>query len=80
MKRLAMLCALVPVLASAQPKDVSVTRGPTSDLYLRKRPPTPEAPVLSQELKDMLLVTEKKRDDKRIEAITLLRNFLQSKP
>ncbi len=80
MKRLAILCTLLPSLAMAQPKDIQVTRGPTSDLYIKKRPPTPEAPVLSQELKDMLVVTEKKRDDKRIEAITLLRGFLQSKP
>src|SRR5205085_9117124 len=50
------------------------------ELYIKKRPLAPEAPVLSQELKDMLLVAEKKRDDKRLEAIGLLRGFLQSRP
>jgi len=69
--KLWLFALLVPALASAQPKDIQVTRGPTSELYIKKRPPTPEAPVLSQELKDMLVVTEKKRDDKRIEAIGL---------
>jgi tetratricopeptide (TPR) repeat protein len=83
MKKTALLFALLPALAFAQgrqEKQVQVVRGPTSELYIKKRPPTPEAPVLSQELKDMLVVTEKKRDDKRIEAIGLLRGFLQSKP
>ena len=32
----------------------STSRGPTSELYIRKRPPAPEAPVLSQELKKLL--------------------------
>ena len=49
-------------------------------LYIRKRPPAPEAPVLSKELKDPARTTEKKRDDKRLEAIGLLRGFLDSKP
>ncbi len=36
--------------------------------------------MLSKELKDMLESTEKARDDKRLEAIGLLRGFLDSKP
>ncbi len=73
-----------PDIASAQTpapaRDVQTTRGPTSELYIRKRPPTPEAPVLSAELKTLLATTEKRRDDKRIQAIGLLREFLVSKP
>ena len=66
---------------AAPPRDLpSTSRGPTSELYIRKRPPTPEAPVLSDELKQLLVTTEKKRDEKRLEAIGLLRGFLSSKP
>jgi len=75
---------LAPSLALAQPapqgKEIDVQRGPAAELYIRKRPPAPEAPVLSQELKDLLDKTEKKRDDKRLEAIGLLRQFLASNP
>ncbi|MBA3818644.1 MAG: tetratricopeptide repeat protein [Deltaproteobacteria bacterium] len=71
---------LGPAIAAAQAREVQVTRGPASELYIRKRPPTPEAPVLSQELKDLLVTTEKKRDAKRIQAIGLLRGFLDGKP
>src|SRR5262245_6349738 len=72
----------VPAIAAAQPlkPDVDITRGPASELYIRKRPPAPEAPVLSDELKTLLASTEKRRDDKRLEAIGLLRAFLDSKP
>jgi cellulose synthase operon protein C len=72
----------LPAAAHAQqaPREVSVTRGPASDLYIRKRPVTPEAPLLSGELKTLLTSTEKRRDDKRIEAIGMLRGFLESRP
>ena len=72
-----------PAAALAQqvpPREVAVTRGPASELYIRKRPVTPEAPVLSGELKKLLASTEQRRDDKRLEAIGMLRGFLQSKP
>ncbi len=59
---------------------VSTVRGPASELYIRKRPPTPEAPVLSKQLKKLLRSTEKRRDNKRLEAIGLLRQFLASDP
>jgi cellulose synthase operon protein C len=74
--------ALWPAAARGQKpeREVSTSRGPASELYIRKRPPTPEAPVLSAELKALLASTEKKRDDKRLEAIGLLRAFLDAKP
>ena len=81
---LAVAAAVLPAAAAAQPtapeRQVDTSRGPTSELYIRKRPPAPEAPVLSAELKTLLASTEKKRDDKRLEAIGLLRAFLDSKP
>src|SRR4051812_48103284 len=74
--------ALAPATAAAQSpeRQIDTSRGPSSELYIRKRPPAPEAPVLSAELKTLLASTEKKRDDKRLEAIGLLRSFLDSKP
>jgi hypothetical protein len=79
-KLLIVALLLSPAVALAQKGELDVQRGPTSELYIRKRPPAPEAPVLSKELKDLLNSTEKKRDDKRLEAIGLLRGFLDSKP
>jgi tetratricopeptide (TPR) repeat protein len=82
-RALAILAVLaVPGRAAAQTpeREVDTSRGPSSELYIRKRPPAPEAPVLSPELKTLLASTEKKRDDKRLEAIGLLRAFLDSKP
>ena len=77
----AVLFATSIAAAQAPARDVPTTsRGPTSELYIRKRPVSPEAPVLNQELKSLLASTEKKRDDKRLEAIGLLRGFLDSKP
>jgi hypothetical protein len=78
----ALLDLLVPAAAAAQApeRQIETTRGPSAELYIRKRPPAPEAPVLSAELKTLLASTEKKRDDKRLEAIGLLRAFLDSKP
>jgi tetratricopeptide (TPR) repeat protein len=66
--------------ASINPRDVDTTRGPAAELYIRKRPAAPEAPVLSADLKALLTSTEKKRDDKRLEAIGMLRSFLDSNP
>ena len=77
------LGALLPAAAFAQtktPQEVQIERGPAAELYIRKRPVSPEAPVLNAELKKMLASTEKRRDDKRLEAIGLLRGFLDSKP
>ena len=75
---LTLLLAASP--AAAQISEVNLDRGPTSELYLRKRPPVPESPVLAPELKKMLDVAVKQRDDKRVEAIALLREFLAGKP
>ncbi len=81
---LAALVALLPSVAHAQKPagelQVSTVRGPASELYIRKRPVSPEAPVLNKELKELLGSTEKRRDDKRLEAIGLLKQFLDSKP
>ncbi len=78
---------LVPALllalaapAAAQVAEVNLDRGPASELYLRKRPPVPEAPVLDPELKKLLASTEKQRDARRLEAIGLLREFLAGNP
>lgn len=67
-------------LAQKQAREIEIQRGPAAELYIRKRPPAPEAPVLSAELQKLLVSTEKKRDDKRLEAIGLLRGFLDSNP
>ncbi len=79
--------ALFPALAlalaapaAAQVAEVNLDRGPTSELYLRKRPPVPEAPVLDPELKKLLAATSKQRDERRLEAIGLLREFLAGNP
>lgn len=78
------LLAVLPSLAWAQKParelQVNTTRGPTSELYISKRPATPEAPTLTKDLKKLLAATEKARDAKRLEAIGLLRKFLESKP
>ncbi|HTJ40733.1 MAG TPA: tetratricopeptide repeat protein [Kofleriaceae bacterium] len=66
--------------AYAQMGEVDVQRGPTAELYIRKRPPAPASPVLSPELQKMLGAATIKRDAKREEAITLLRGFLGSNP
>jgi tetratricopeptide (TPR) repeat protein len=65
--------------AQAQ-KELDTQRGPSSELYIRKRPPAPDAPVLSEELKKLLNSKEKERDDTRLEAIGMLRAFLASNP
>lgn len=72
--------ALAAAPAAAQVSEVNLDRGPASELYLRKRPPVPEAPVLDPELKKLLDSTVTKRDNARIEAIGLLREFLDGNP
>jgi cellulose synthase operon protein C len=76
----AIALAALAAPAAAQVTEVEVDRGPTSELYIRKRPPAPAAPVLSAELRTLLGSAEKKRDAKRVEAIGLLRTFLDGKP
>ncbi len=76
----AALCLPGLALAQKQSEEIDVQRGPTSELYIRKRPPAPEAPILTKELKQLLASTEKARDAKRLEAIGLLRTFLEPPP
>src|SRR5688572_951968 len=75
---------LAPAMAHGQGAKArelpSTSRGPTSELYIRKRPPSPEAPVLNEELKKLLVSKEKARDAKRLEGIGMLKAFLASKP
>ncbi len=80
--RVAILALLVcaPALAFAQAGDTELERGPTAELYIRKRPPVPEGPSLSPELQRLLTEAEAARDAKRAEAIGLLRTFLKGKP
>jgi tetratricopeptide (TPR) repeat protein len=84
MNKLALLTTLLlsnaTAFAQKPAQEIDLQRGPASELYIRKRPPAPEAPILSADLKKMLLSTEKRRDDKRTEAIGLLRGFLDSNP
>lgn len=77
---LAFAAATAHAQKHAREVDVDIQRGPAAELYIRKRPIAPEAPVLTAELKKLLASTEKRRDDKRLEAIGLLRNFLAGKP
>ncbi|MEZ4367241.1 MAG: tetratricopeptide repeat protein [Kofleriaceae bacterium] len=77
---LAVALAAAPAVAHAQGADVDPARGPSSELYLRKRPPAPAAPVLSDELRALLEATETKRDERRLQAIELLREFLAGDP
>lgn len=74
------LGAAAPAAAQARPKEIELDRGPTAELYIRKRPPAPVAPSLSKELQELLASTETRRDEKRLEAIGLLRTFLKSVP
>src|SRR5688500_20198365 len=84
MKKLALIASLLFASATTHAQkaaqEIDVQRGPACELYIRKRPPAPEAPVLSAELKKLLASTEKRRDDKRSEAIGLLRGVLDSNP
>lgn len=77
---LALALSAAAAWAQKPAQELDVQRGPAAELYIRKRPPAPEAPVLSDELRKLLNSTEKKRDEKRLEAIGLLRQFLDSKP
>ncbi len=74
------LLSLAAGAAHAQDADVDLDRGPSAEIYIRKRPATPEAPSLSPELQALLIEAEAKRDAKRAEAIGLLRTFLDGKP
>ena len=68
-------------LALAQDvSEVRLDKSAAGDLYVRKRPPNPEAPKLPRILRTRLLKVEKKVDAKREEAIGLLRDFLKSDP
>ena len=84
MTRVATIVLLLAALARPAAAQIiapaEVVRAPTEDLYIKRRPPVPEAPELTRKLEAMLKVKEKARDGKRAEAIKLLRGFLLTKP
>jgi len=73
-------CLLASAPAAAQLSEVQLDHGPAADLYIKRRPPAPEAPRLPKALQDLLETKEKQRDVKRRQAIGMLRTFLASKP
>ena len=75
-----LIAVAVPGTLHAQLTEVELGRGPTKELYIRKRPATPESPRIPAELNTLLLAKEKQANAKRGEAIGLLRSFLASKP
>jgi len=72
--------ALSATTAHAQPSEFQIEQSASGDLYLKKRPVTPEAPRLPPELASLLETKERQADGKRAEAIRLLRAFLDTKP
>lgn len=66
--------------ASAQLKEVEVDTSSAAELYIRKRPVAPETADPPQVLLDLLQKKETERDQKRLEAIGLLRAFLDDNP
>ncbi|MEM9490901.1 MAG: tetratricopeptide repeat protein, partial [Myxococcota bacterium] len=71
---------IAPAPAAAQIGDVALDSGPTAELYIRKRPSPPVSAPTTPELDTILAEREKERDAKRVEAIAMLRGFLDSKP
>ena len=75
------LVAGAPVARAQKGKPVEVEvetdKSSAADLYVKRRPPTPEAPKLPREIEARLQVVEKAADGKRSEAIRLLRQFLE---
>jgi tetratricopeptide (TPR) repeat protein len=82
MRALTILIAITATagVARAQMGEVDIQRGPTAELYIRKRPPAPASPTLSPELQKMLGAATIQRDAKREQAIGLLKDFLGSNP
>ena len=74
-----LLVAGMPQAVRAQ-GDVELDRGPTAELYIRKRPPPPASPVIPAELQNMLTAKETAASAKRTEAIGLLRAFIGTEP
>lgn len=75
-----LLAAPLANRAAAQISEVELERGPTSELYVKRRPAVPDSPVIAKELKVLLESKEKQANKKRLEAIGLLREFLESNP
>ncbi len=78
-------CALVGIpgtaLASdAPPQEVKLDKSAASDLYIARRPTSPRTPKLPKILRKRLKKAEKGVIRKRNEAISLLRDFLDSSP
>ena len=62
------------------PSEVEIDQSAAKDLYVSRRPPVPDSPKIPKELQSLLEKKEKQADEKRDEAIGLLRTFLKSKP
>ncbi|ACY16460.1 tetratricopeptide repeat protein [Haliangium ochraceum] len=77
---LAGLLLLGSTSAAFAQADIEYDRGPAAELYIRKRPPPPASPTLTAELESMLTEKEAAADEKRREAIELLRAFIDTKP
>ncbi|MCG8422348.1 MAG: tetratricopeptide repeat protein [Proteobacteria bacterium] len=80
------LAVLFAVLAAdaaaalAQLGDTDLDRGPAAELYIRKRPASPFTPQPTGQLDKLLELREKQRNDKREQAISLLRSLLATNP
>lgn len=61
---------------SPTPVEVQLDKSASKDLYVTRRPTTPERPTLPKVLADRLHVVENHVHEKRDEAITLLQEFL----
>ena len=62
------LLSMCSSVAHGQSGDIDLDRGPTAELYIRKRPPAPDSPSLSPELQQLLTDAAEKRDAKVAEA------------
>lgn len=80
LSRAVLALLLLAAAAPARAQGDDEADSPAEDLYLRKRPPSPEAPKIPPELEQELEKKEKLAQKKRAEAIKLLEEFLATNP